>query len=194
MNNKLALIAVFLVFVLPVMIATLLHSEWFDWQPAGMRNHGELVQPVLPLEHFEILGAVGSDDVVLDRTALLERWMLVYYQPGECAEVCLENLYWLRQVRRAQDRHQPDIGLVFTGREALGAATQDHIVDLAADFLILAGPAAEAFWGQLPGAGVNAAFFILDPAGNIILRYPKDADHNGIRRDLRRLLTWTRRD
>lgn len=193
MNNKLALIAVFLVFLLPVMIATLMHSEWFDWQPAGMRNHGELVQPVLPIQDFEV-SLADDDAVVLDRAALLDRWMLVYYHPASCAEVCLENLYWLRQIRRAQDRHQPDVGLVFAAREPASADTRDHILGLAGDFLILAGPEAETFWTQLPGDGVNAAFFILDPVGNIIMRYPEDADHNGIRRDLRRLLTWTRRD
>lgn len=190
MNNKLALIAVFLVFLLPVIAATLMHSEWLDWQPGGMRNHGELLQPVLPLRDFQ----VASNGEVIARDALLERWMLVYYQTPACTEACLENLYWLRQVRRAQDRHQPDVGLVFAGRTAVSAETAADIALLAEDFLILAGPEAAGFWTQLPVDGVNAAFFIIDPVGNIILRYPDDADHNGIRRDLRRLLTWTRRD
>ncbi len=194
MNNKLALIAVFLVFLLPVMTATLMHSEWFDWQPASMRNHGELVQPVLPVRDFEITLTSDTGAEAISRDALLDRWMLVYYHPTGCAEACLENLYWLRQVRRAQDRHQPDVGLVFAAREPAGTETREQILGLADDFLILAGPEAEPFWNQLPGEAVNAAFFILDPAGNIILRYPEDADHNGIRRDLRRLLTWTQRD
>ena len=191
MNNKLALIAVFLVFLLPVITATLMHSEWFDWQPGSMRNHGELLQPVLPLRDFQV---ASQDGEVIARDALLERWMLVYYQTSACTESCLENLYWMRQVRRAQDRHQPDVGLVFAGRDSVSAETAADIALLADDFLILTGPEAADFWTQLPVDGVNAAFFILDPVGNIILRYPEDTDHNGIRRDLRRLLTWTRRD
>lgn len=194
MNNKLALIAIFLVFLLPVIAATLMHSQWFDWQPASMRNHGELINPVLPIQDFEVFPVTGADQGTIEREALLDRWMLVYHQPTACAEACLENLYWLRQIRRAQDRHQPDVGLVFSGREQPSAESVTSILSLAGDFLILAGPDAETFWSQLPGNGVNAAFFILDPGGNIILRYPEDADHNGIRRDLRRLLTWTQRD
>ncbi len=193
MNQRLALIAVVLVFLLPVMTATLMHSEWIDWQPVRMRNHGELLQPVVALEAFEAL-AQGEPVQPVTRQALLERWMLVYYHPDHCTEICLENLYWLRQVRRAQDRHQSDVGLVLTGREVASADTIASVQALAADILILTGPDGHDFWRQLPVDSVNAAFLILDPAGNIIMRYPNDADHNGIRRDLRRLLTWTRRD
>lgn len=193
MNNKLALIAVFLIFLLPVVAATLMHSQWFDWQPAGMRNHGELMQPVVPLQDFEIPRHDGHTPG-MGLEALLDRWMLVYYHPAACGDTCLENLYWLGQVRRAQDRHQPDVGLIFAGRERANPEIVSAIQAVASDFLIISGPDTEAFWGQFPGDGVNAAFFILDPVGNIIMRYPDDADHNGIRRDLRRLLTWTQRD
>lgn len=191
MNNRIALIAVFLVFLLPVVVATLMHSEWFDWQPGSMRNHGELLQPVVAVEGFEVLTASGE---TISRSELLDRWMLVFFTEEPCGESCLESLYWLRQVRRAQDRHQTDVGLVFAGAEPADAATAARIRELAGDFIILSGPESQAFWSQLPRADVNAAYFILDPSANIILRYPDDADHNGIRRDLRRLLTWTRRD
>lgn len=191
MNNKLALLAVFLIFMLPVVTATLMHSEWFDWQPSSMRNHGELLSPVVPLADFEVPGP-NSDSVT--RESLLDRWTLVYYTATDCTEPCRESLYWLRQVRRAQDRHQNDVGLVFAASDQAEAATLEHLRELASDFVVLAGPQAQDFWQQLPQAGQGSAYYILDPSGNIIMMYPEDADHNGIRRDLRRLLTWTQRD
>lgn len=191
MNNKIALIAVFLVFLVPVITATLMHSQWFDWQPGGMRNHGELVQPVVPLVDFE---AATADGQTFTRENLLDRWQLVFFFDEACGEACLESLYWMRQVRRAQDRHQNDVGLVFAGTEVADEELVARILALAPDYTILAGPQKEAFWIQLPRGDVKAAYFILDPRGNIILRYPSDVDHNGIRRDLRRLLTWTQRE
>ncbi|TVS13202.1 MAG: hypothetical protein EA419_02715 [Wenzhouxiangella sp.] len=189
--NKVAIVAVFAVFLLPVVTATLMHSEWFDWQPGGTRNHGDLVQPVIELEPFRIETSNG-EEVVLDD--LLERWQLLYYQPTACNEACMENLYWLRQVRRAQDRHQPDVGLVFLTRSPLSAESAAAITALADDFVVLAGTRAEPLISQLPDDGVNAAYYIVDPMANIILRFAEDSDHNHIRRDLRRLLTWTQRD
>ncbi len=191
MNNKLALIAVFCVFLLPVVVATLIHSEWVDWRPAGTRNYGELLQPVVPLEDFEVSGRHNG---TVDRDALKDQWILVYFQASPCGESCLENLYWLRQVRRAQDRHQLEVGLLFAGEHPLSVETASGIFELSEDFLVLDGPDSQAFWSQLPTEDRDGAFFILDPVGNIIMRYPQDTDHNGIRRDLRRLLTWTQRD
>lgn len=190
MNNKIALIAVFLVFMIPVITAILMHSQWLDWQPGSMRNHGELVQPVVPLLDFEVLAADGR---TVTRQDLLDRWVLVFFAEASCDEACLESLHWMRQVRSAQDRHQNDIRLVFAAPTAPDEDTVAQILALAQDYIILTGLEQQAFWSQLPRGDVNAAYFILDPSANIMLRYPSDADHNGIRRDLRRLLTWTQR-
>lgn len=189
--NRVAIIAVFAVFLLPVIVATLMHSEWLDWQPGGTRNHGDLVQPVVALEPFRIETPGGAEVV---RDDLLDRWQLLYYQPHACDDACMENLYWLRQVRRAQDRHQPDVGLIFLTRLPVSADTAAAIVELADDFVILGGIEAETLISQLPDDGVNAAYYIIDPMANIILKFDQDSDPNHIRRDLRRLLTWTQRD
>lgn len=189
--NRVAIIAVFAVFLVPVLVATMMHSQWFNWQPGGGRNYGELLQPVVALSEFETVDAHGQ---TVSRSSLLGRWQLLHFQPGACAESCLENLYWLRQVRRAQDRHQPDVGLIHLSRQALNDQDLEAINALAEDFLVLSGETADVLTAQLPDGGVNAAYYIVDPLGNIILSYPEDSDHNGIRRDLRRLLTWTQRD
>lgn len=189
--NRTAIVAVFAIFLIPVVLATLLHSEWFDWQPGGSRNHGELIQPVIELEEFSTRDV---RDRTVTRSDLLDRWQLIHVHTGVCGEVCLENLYWLRQVRRAQDRHQPDIGLVFASDAQQDDETIEAIEELASDYLILAGPAASPLLQQLPDDWRQGGFYITDPMANIILGYPADADHNGIRRDLRRLLTWTQRD
>ncbi len=189
--NRTAILAVFALFLVPVILATLMHSQWFDWQPAAGRNHGELIQPVVELSEFE---AVDARERPVQRADLLERWQLVHVASGPCDEDCLDSLYWLRQVRRAQDRHQPDVGLMFLSDQMQAPDTVEAIETLADDYLILAGPAAVELLDQFPNHGDPAGFYIVDPMANIILRYPADADHNGIRRDLRRLLTWTQRD
>ncbi|MFP4207626.1 MAG: hypothetical protein ACLFSC_03140 [Wenzhouxiangella sp.] len=189
--NRIAILAVFAIFLVPVILATLMHSEWFDWQPGGGRNHGELIDPVIELEPFSVVDASGR---TVSRDTLLERWQLVHVAAGPCGENCLENLYWLRQVRLAQDRHQPDIGLVFLSPVSQDTTTIRAIQELSEDFTILSAEAALPILEQLPEEGRQGGFYIADPMANIILRYPIDADPNGIRRDLRRLLTWTQRD
>jgi cytochrome oxidase Cu insertion factor (SCO1/SenC/PrrC family) len=189
--NKQAIILVFAFFLAPVIIAVLLHSQWFSWQPGGTRNHGELIQPVIPLPDFEHPGADGE---TLSRNDLLERWQLVHLRASACDEACLDDLYWLRQVRLAQDRHQPDVGLLLISSEPVADEVRVAIQALADDFRIVEGEAAAALAASFPADADGRGSYILDPMANIILRYPADADPNGIRRDLRRLLTWTQRN
>lgn len=189
--NRIAILAVFAAFLIPVVLAILMHSQWLDWQPGGGRNHGQLIEPVIELNAFVVRDAHGHS---LSRADLLDRWQLIHVAAGPCEASCLENLYWLRQVRRAQDRHQTEIGLLFVSPARLDEATLRAIQELAEDFRVLDGPAAGTLLEQLPEDFRQGGFYIADPMANIILRYPIDADHNGIRRDLRRLLTWTQRD
>ena len=36
--------------------------------------------------------------------------------------------------------------------------------------------------------------YLIDPVGNIIMSYPADSDPTGIRKDLKRILTWSKAD
>jgi len=189
--NRVAIVAVFAAFLIPVVLATLMHSQWLDWQLGSGRNHGELIEPVIELENFQVTDAQNQS---VSLATLRDRWQLIHIANENCGDRCLENLYWLRQVRLAQDRHQPDIGLIFVSGQEQSVEALQAIYELAPDFIVLHGDSANAFLTQLPESDRQGGFYIGDPLNNIILRYPMDADHNGIRRDLRRLVTWTQRD
>lgn len=188
MSRKLTLLAVFAVFFIPLLVAVALHSEWLDWRIPATRQHGELIEPVQPLGSFS---AVTADGQTISEAVIADRWQLAYVAPRQCTEQCLERLYWLRQVRRAQDRHRPEIGLMLVTGDELDAAAPARIVGLADDFVMLTGTAGAEMAGRFPDPD-RGSFYIVDPNGNIIERFDGDADPNGIRRDLRRLLTWTR--
>lgn len=190
MYRKLVIVLIFMVFATPVALSILLHSQWLDWRAPASVNHGELIDPVTPLGVFRLPDSSGQ---MLDEGALGGHWQLVLVDTRGCGAECLERLYWLRQVRRAQDRHQPDIGLVMITPQALEAAVTDQIAELATDIRVFDGDSGSQLAARFPRPD-PAASYIMDPAGNIIIRFDAGADPNGIRRDLRRLLTWTQRD
>ena len=189
--NRTTIIAVFAVFFLPVVIAVLMHSDWFQWRPAETRNHGELIEPPHAMPDFRLQ---DIDDATIERADLLDQWQLLHVAHGACEESCVETLYWLRQVRRAQDRHQPEVDITLVTGEPVAAEMLSEIDALEADIRIIAGQAGQEFASLLPAGGSEPVSYILDPQANIILRYPDGSDFNGMRRDLRRLLTWTRTD
>ncbi|WP_376690910.1 SCO family protein [Wenzhouxiangella sp. EGI_FJ10409] len=187
--NKSTLFAVLALFLAPVVIAVLLNSQWLDWRPGSTRNHGELLEPAvrLPDSSWETL----SGETV-SRDALEGQWQLLHYRSSGCDEACLEDLYWLRQIRLAQDRHQPEIALMFVTPGEVDSRAVEQIRELADDYRIFSEQAGHSLATALPDSGLEAISYIVDPGGHIILRYPQDADFNGMRRDLSRLLTWTK--
>lgn len=181
MKRRLTLAALLIAFFAPVIIAVLLHSRWLEWRPEPERSHGQLIEPVVDIRD-RLPGGDWTD-----------KWHLVRVVSGPCADDCLESLYWLRQVRAAQNRHMPDIGLVLVTPASVPAPTRAEIERISPVWRILDGARGRDLSAALPESP-GPATYIMDPQTNIMMRYPADTDPNGIRKDLKRLLTWTREE
>jgi hypothetical protein len=190
MNNRLVLIALFAVFFAPVLVAVLLHSEWVSWQAAPEKAHGELVDPVVPLGAFRLPDAGGNTRT---RSDLTGRWQLVHARPDGCGADCVETLSLMHNIRLAQDRHRDEVGLVLLSRDVLDERTRARVQQLDPSLLAFDGEAGEALLQRFPRLAPGT-FYIVDPEANIMERFGPDADLNGIRKDLDRLLTWTVRE
>jgi cytochrome oxidase Cu insertion factor (SCO1/SenC/PrrC family) len=190
MKARLTLILLFALFLAPILVAVLLNSRWIDWEPAPDRSHGILIEPVVPLPAFEIATADGE---TVNREALLGRWILVQIEPGTCDEACRQRAYLLRQVRAGQNRHVPDIDLLMITGSPPDAGLSEQIRSLDPVFDVIGGPAVEPILASFPESE-GGGFYIVDPDGNIMERFGSDTDPTGIRKDLRRLLTWTVRE
>lgn len=190
MKSKLTLIALFALFFTPMLIAVLLHSEWVDWRAAPDKAHGELLSPVVPLGPFTLSDASGT---ARDQDDLLDRWHLVFIAPSTCARDCLQTAELMHNIRLAQDRRQPDVGLIMLGGAKMDESIRKQILALDTAWVLFDGDAGASLIQRMPNASTGT-FYIVDPLGNIIERFSPGADLNGVRKDLDRLLTWTVRE
>ena len=187
--TKRTIVLVFVMFGLPVVIATLMHSQWLDWQPKMTRNHGTLIQPVIEWDVARVADESGNE---ITKERLAGRWQLVYHTRSTCDEACMETLYWLRQVRLAQDRHVPEVGLLFVSEPAVSDETIALVNELSAGYVIASGAEARSLSDWFPTATDSGAAYIMDPMANIIMSYDPGQPADDIRKDLGRLLTWTK--
>lgn len=152
----------------------------------GRMNRGELLEPrPLPDAGLEWL-----DGSAFKLARLKGKWVLAMVDSADCGEPCRRKLHYLRQVRLAQgknmdrverlwliaDRAQPEPALLagFEGTWFVRAAS---------------GPVPAAF----PAAkAVSDHIYIIDPLGNLIMRYSENADPRDIVKDLERLLKASR--
>ena len=149
-------------------------------RPAATANHGELLLPPTQVG-AQVFAKPGGGDFRL--TDLGGRWILVTSDSGACAQACRQKLVATRQVRLALGRNASRVERVFVVDDL---ASPDPT--LAADHpgMVVAITPKGA---QPPGvANDRAHTYLVDPHGNVMMRWPAAIESKGILSDLQRLL------
>jgi hypothetical protein len=145
-------------------------------------NYGALL-PTAPAPAVE---GMRPDGTPFRLAELGGRWVLVVRGGGDCGVECQRVLYATRQARTIQGREQERVvraWLVTDDAPPPAAVLADHPDAVVAR--VDAARAAALPWG-------DGAILLLDPLGNVVLRYPGDPDVKGLARDLTRLLKASR--
>lgn len=180
-SAKLTLTALIVVCTLPVIASYL---AFYVWKPQDRVNYGELVTPAL-LPEATLRVPEGMHPV--SRATLDGTWTLVYAGPGACDEACQHALYATRQSRIAQKRDFERVSrlwLVSDGTVPSAERLAPH-----GDMKVAH---AEASWLELmPGAEKGVYFYLVDPLGHVMMRFPESADIKRVIKDLQRLLKYS---
>lgn len=162
---KLALLGLF--FVIPFAASTVVW--WLDLAPGAAGNYGTLLTP---------------RQVALPSGDLKGKWVLVQFDGGACDAACERKLYFMRQVRRAQGKEMQRVARLWL----LTDAAQPGSALLAAiEGTVVApgGAAAEAFPAE---RSVKDHLYLIDPLGNLMMRFPRDPEPSRVIKDLKHLL------
>ncbi len=167
------------VFVVPVLAAYL---AYFGWRPAGHGNYGDLLE-VTPLRQT---AGTAHDGTPFDLEALRGKWLMVRVGPGRCDADCAQQLYLMRQTRIAQGKEQSRIERLWVLTEGAAdapALLQEH------PGLHVWRPQAPGFAAQFPAAQDPADhIYLVDPLGNLMLRFPAHPEPKRLMKDLKLLL------
>jgi hypothetical protein len=196
------LLLLVLLFFAPLLLAFVLYYG-SGWRPTGRTNHGELIEPPLPLPLVALPqvapapgaaedaapGAAPGGDALAAADVLTGKWSLVYINSGDCNADCRNTLYFMRQTHLGLANLAPRVQRVFLvtadccDRDYL-ARGQPGLIILNAD-----GAAAALLVAQFPPERRTSSIFVVDPRGNLMLRYDAHDDPKGLRNDLKKLLT-----
>lgn len=169
-------------FIVPALLATLVFR--FAPPKGGMTNYGELVE-VRPIEGLEGTQLV-PEDAPWRMDALRGRWIMVLASAGACPDNCERQLYFMRQVARAQGREESRIArlwLVTDGTPPAPARFAEH------PGLVVARVDAREAERWFPSAeGYRQAIWLVDPHGNVMMRFPDVPEASRMIKDLKHLL------
>ena len=166
MKNKILLIG--LVCVAPLVFGTL--AYYFRWDVGAPSNYGELLEPK------ELFGAPFVP-------RLRGKWVMVAFDAAACDAWCEKKLYYMRQLWRAQGKDMDRVVRLWVVTE--GGAPRAELVQ-AFDGTQIFHPN-RAFLRRFPGNWVDY-IYLVDPQGNLMMRWPRDADPSRMLKDLQRLM------
>ena len=177
------LFAVLMVCAAPLILSYL---TYYVIKPSGRTNYGALIDP----RQYPI---PAMDSTTLDgRAEKLEqyagKWIMLKVGGGECLEACQKQLFAMRQWRTMQGKNRDRV-------ERVWLITDDQPLDTMTirqydGMRLLRAPAgAVAKWlpadsGTLPSDHI----YLIDPLGNLMMRFPVDPDPRKVYKDIAKLL------
>lgn len=163
------------IFVSPLALAWALYHT-ADGQPQGGLQHGELL---LPLQALEPPALDTVEGALLDKSVFRGRWTLLYYTSDRCMADCQQLLSMLQRVRLAQGQSMAQVQRVLVLTALPSANEIAPLVAGASDLRV----ASSRRWPLESGY-----VYLLDPQGNLVMRYPPGFEPRGLLKDLQRLL------
>ena len=179
------LLAMVVVFAAPILAA------WFfyfnpEYLPSTRGNRGELITPMVKIDAAS--GLADPDGSPLDLSPFNGKWTLVSLNSAPCGDACRKRLADLRQIRLAlgETRFSVERLQILTGADDTAALGREyggmHIA-------LAQGAAGDELLGALgEGAAALDRTYILDPMGNLMMRYAADAPAKDTLKDMERLL------
>jgi cytochrome oxidase Cu insertion factor (SCO1/SenC/PrrC family) len=171
------LLALVALFALPIVASTLAYRFA---SPEPNANYGELLLPPR-----------AASPTVLERpdggrfrfAELAGKWVLVASDSGRCEAACTDKLALLGQVRLALGRNASRVERVLVLDDAQPANPA-----LAGDAGLVVARTAASDPSPVGERGDRAHVYLVDPHGNVMMRWPAQAERKRMLKDLERLL------
>jgi cytochrome oxidase Cu insertion factor (SCO1/SenC/PrrC family) len=174
------LVSLWLIVALTTAPVAASYLMYYFWPPGRTVNYGALIEPH-PLPDVEL----STPDGRAFRLAELKgKWVLVMVDSGRCGARCEQKLFTLRQLRLTQGKNSDRVERLWLINDDAAPAAPVPLTEGAR--LVRAGATLlRAFPAQ---GSVVDHIYVVDPLGNLMMRFPRDPDPKLMIKDLARLL------
>lgn len=177
-NARLKLVVIMALFAAPIAASWI---AYHFFRPQATSNYGELIAPPAAVTTTQFVRIGGG---AFRFEELRGRWVLIASDSGACPESCVDKLTLMRQVRLMLGRNAGRVERVFVADDTRPVAP--GALEPFEGMVAITPPTGMA----LPLAPLNdrAHLYLVDPLGNVMMRFPAKAEPRRMLKDLERLL------
>ncbi len=171
-------------FLAPVVLA---YAMFFFGNVSSFSNKGELLNPVIDIDSLQL---TDDDGNVMQRGEITShKWHLIYFAGKDCDDACNRTLYDMRQINKAVGKNAPRLRHLLVHMAPADTAFQKLINNeypAALHANSNRATIAAALQAVSPQLDANE-IYLMDPLGNIMMRFTQDQPPKDIIHDLNKL-------
>jgi peroxiredoxin len=155
-------------------------------KPERRNNYGALIDPRQhPIPDLRSASLEGKPATLNDFHG---KWILLQADAGACDQRCTDKLYYQRQLRLTQGKERDRIERVWLVTDDAPLSTA-LMKEYDGTRILRVDPKKLAAWLPVDaGTAVEDHLFVIDPLGNLMMRFPKNPDYNKVKKDITKLL------
>ena len=174
------------VFIVPLLIAIAMYSYRDQLPTLGSVSNGQLIHPAQPIE---ILQIDMSDESIFDSQQLATKWTYLVFQTKHCDLNCEASLFKVRQasIATGRDSGRVQTVLVHPSNQAFDIEQQ---IRNRHQYLKIGGLKTLQVEPQVeqPEQLESGHIYLIDPNGNLMMKYDHKASSRGLLKDIKKLL------
>jgi len=177
-NRRKFLLIIVLLFS-PVFIS---YTLFFMGYRPGSINYGDLIE----IQKMSGSGITQDSNVIFRMKDLHGKWVMLSVDSGQCDKACDNKLYYMRQVRTMQNREMDRIERLWLIDDDLEVSPE--LKEKYEGTLFVNAKESELL-GQIPTKEIQRKhIYLVDPIGNLMMRFPEELDPRKMSDDIKRLL------
>ena len=182
-RNPYAVWFVVIAFVAPVVLA---YAIFFLVDVKSFSNHGEILNPIVHIEDFKL---EDESNLLIPKDKLTYKWRLISFLSKDCDEACQTRLYDVRQIHTSLGKNKHRVLRMFVHLEPAGQALNKLIEETHPNIIHVYGNEQDIVNAIGNNATItNNETYIMDPMGNVMMRFTQEQPSKDFLYDLRKLL------
>ena len=182
-KNPYTLWFVVLSFVAPAVLA---YSMYFFGDIQSFTNKGEILDPIVHISDFELTDQEGK---LIPTEKLTYKWRIISFLKADCDESCKSRIFDSRQIYTllGKDRHR--VIRMFVHLEPESATLKEYLAAEHPNVIHVRGKEDRIVKALTNNASITQnEIYIMDPMGNVMMRFTQDQPDKDLLKDIKRLL------
>ena len=185
-RSQFKLIIIMSIFILPFFIAYLMLDNYSPGKSYSTTNYGDLVKPMVNINNT-ILDTSNNE-----KSLPKGKWLLIYYANTQCNEDCLHDIYLMRQVNTALGKDMDRLKRLFLSDKVLDEDTEINLLRSYPNLTLIKNKPNKIHVLIKEISDNKNSLLLVDPLGNVILRYNSNFDGKKLLKDIKKLFKLSR--